>query len=205
MIIGLAVFSSIFAYNQSVKNSIAKKQHQKQQFLFLFFIVCLTCWEIINLFTIDLGVHYSLLYLLYLSVFVLIIFYFVGINIRFWINHKENWRLLINNLPVLIVNLFIFIIFLFFYHTKYTYDDDMWWTYHLMNSWQANITNHFNANIISSAVYLPVGIYQWGASLNAYQRFYLMPYLTSFIFFFICNLSIYLIIDKYFKSTWKKI
>ena len=62
--------------------------------------------------------------------------------------------------------------------------------------------NHFSTSIIHEySTYLIVGIYEVGASLNLYSRFFLFPYLVTFLFLFITSSIAYSILDKFLPNS----
>ena len=204
MIISFTIFSSIFTYLQSAKNSIERKNNRiNLSIIFPLFIILI--WEIINLVTFDLNISYSVLYILYLISFIVTILFFTGLNIKYWIGKKSQYVQLLNKLPILIFCLFIAIFFLFFYHQEYTWQSDMWYYYKFMNEISTINSNHFSITTISKyPQYLTIGIYQYGASLPLIQRFFLFPYLTTFLFIFFSSTIVYEASEKYlYKHQWK--
>ncbi|MBO6072384.1 hypothetical protein J6P59_01820 [bacterium] len=61
--------------------------------------------------------------------------------------------------------------------------------------------NHINEAIASQyPQYLTIGIYQYGSSLPPIQRFYLFPYLTTFMFLFFSSTVIYEATEKFLNK-----
>ena len=205
MIVSLSIFSSIFAYLESSKNRVKMIAKKGINLTFIFIIFLFSVWEIVNLTTFDLNVSYSLLFCLYATVFSIIVLGFGSIYTWFWIKQKQYWKILVQKLPLLITLLFLSIFFLFFYRKLGTWQSDMWSYYQLMNILHTNGTNQMTSTRASSfGQYLPVGFYQFGSSLNLTARFYLMPFLTTYLFFYFCIVVAYDIIEKFFfNSQWK--
>lgn len=204
MIISFTIFSSIFTYLQSAKNAI-ERENNRLNLSIIFPLFIISIWEIINLITFDLNISYYVLYIFYLIAFISIILFFTGFNIKYWIIKKSQFQQLINKLPVLFFLLFIAIFFLFFYHKEFTWQSDMWYYYKFMNEMHTLNLNHINEAIASQyPQYLTIGIYQYGSSLPPIQRFYLFPYLTTFMFLFFSSTVIYEATEKFLnKYQWK--
>ena len=59
--------------------------------------------------------------------------------------------------------------------------------------------NSFSVAIIQNySAYLVTGIYQFGASLGIFGKFYLFPYFQTYLFFYFLTICSYIIVDKYF-------
>lgn len=205
MIISLSIFSSIFTYLEASKNKVKIITQKGINLTFIFIVFLFTVWEVINLTTFDLNISYSLLFCLYAIVFAIIIISFASINVWFWIKQKQHFKVLIEKIPLLIALLFLSIFFLFFCQKISSSPNEIGIYYALMNQLHKNGNNLITHELISHfAQYLPVGFYQFGSSLDLATSFYLIPFLTAYIFFYFCTVIAYSIIEKFFfNSQWK--
>lgn len=200
MIISIAVFSSIFSYVEIVKNNVKRHKNEFTNSPLIFVLILFCLWEIINLFTLDFFASYNLMFIFYVITYASIIGFFSGLNIKFWIKNWSYWKEFFYNLPFLFICLFDIIFFLFYYHSN-LHQSDLWYWYAMMTKLHNIGHNLFSLSILQNySSYLTVGIYQFGTSLDIFERFFLFPYFQTFIFFFFLIISAHVVVDKY---LWK--
>ena len=180
MLISLGIFTSIFTYLECTTNKLKSKYPRRSYISPLLFILSVIgSWEFINLITFDLGVSYSLIFLLDVLLYSIMIAFFSLNKIIFFVKNKVKWKSFIYEIPLLLALLFIAIFFLFFYRKYQTYQTDMWTFYQGMHQLAEKGNNYISNEtnlIFHYSVYIPVGIYQFGTALPLFQRFYLFPY-----------------------------
>lgn len=200
MIISISILSSIFSYTEIVKNKVKKKRSELITSPLIFIFLLLGLWEAINLFTLDFYASYNLMFIFYVVSYSIIISFFLGLNVKFWIKNWLHWKEFLYNSPVLLICLFDVIFFLFYYQKELVQPDLLYW-YGMINELHTLGHNSFSIQILQKySAYLATGIYQYGASLNVFSKFYLFPYFQTYLFFYILTVSTYVIVDKYFSN-----
>lgn len=164
-------------------------------------------WEFISLILYGEGISYNVLSFFYDAVFYLWIGLYFLIFTYFLVKSQKicqkQFLVLLQNLPFLFLLIFFSIFFLYYHKVNLPSQSDQYYYYYLMNIF--NHSGKYSIPNVSSSVallYSNVGFYQFGSTLILKTRLFLMPYLTTFFYFYITTTSLFYVLNHYIKSKW---
>lgn len=206
MIISLSIFLTFFSYVQIVNNKIDKKNNKITPFIFL--IVLFSLWEFLVLFLYGLNISYDILNSLYLIIYVLSILFFLlflSRNIYKYKNIVNMKKYFLNDFLYFILMFFLAIILLFYHKNLDPIRSDQFYYEYLMGTFKRiGVYSIPMNNMGSQLLYSDVGLFQFGASFSYKNYMMLMPYFTTFLFFYVLFTSLYVIFSKYVLKSWKQ-
>ena len=131
MIISFTILNSIFTYFSFILNRI-KKENSFKFSPFLYLILNLFSFSVINFFLFDFNVNYSILHFIFISIYSLITIFFILLIYKYFKDIISNWKYFFRYLLFLLILLFFSIYLLFYHKLWYPYQNDFLEYDHIM-------------------------------------------------------------------------